>query len=80
VDNMLLERIYISVHSGGKVGVDMLTALLTCLVFIGSSYAVLKHDFSSFSIWWISFGLTILYQEAEIVLACNRSHFLVAKH
>ena len=34
-------------HSGGKVGVDMLTAQLTCLVFTGSSYVVLKHDFSS---------------------------------
>ena len=57
----------------------MLIAQLTCLVFIGSSYAVLKHDFSSFSSWWILVLGLVFYIKMLRLFYTLESHFLVAK-
>jgi hypothetical protein len=57
----------------------MLTARLTCLVFIGSSYAVLKHDFLSFSTWWVLvLGLVFCIKMLRLCYSLE-AHFLVAK-
>ena len=53
----------------------MLTARLTCLVFIGSSYAVLKHDFLSFSTWWVLVLGLVFYIKMLRLCYSLESHF-----